>query len=135
MNESGDLSEFVGTAMDVTEKRQIRAELEKAKRALRERQADLLEAQRLTHTGSWRHDVSLGTVTVTPEVHRIFAISPDEDASTADFFFTRIHPEDRAAEFDRYAEAQQTKGTSNRTIALSCRTDRSDISTTSATPS
>ncbi len=109
MNESGDLSEFVGTAMDVTEQWQIRAELEKANRALREREAALLEAQRLTHAGSWRHDVSLGTVTVTPEVHRIFAISPDEDASTADFFFNRIHPEDRAAEFDNYAKAQQTK--------------------------
>jgi formate hydrogenlyase transcriptional activator len=109
VNESGDLSEFVGTAMDVTEQWQIRAELEKANRALREREAALLEGQRLTHAGSWRHDVSLGTVTVTPEVHRIFAISPDEDASTADFFFNRIHPEDRAAEFDNYAKAQQTK--------------------------
>ena len=76
---------------------------------MREREAALLEAQRLTHAGSWRHDVSLGTVTVTPEVHRIFAISPDEDASTADFFFKRIHPEDRAAELDHYAKAQQTK--------------------------
>ena len=109
VNESGDLCEFVGTAMDVTEQWQIRAQLEKANRALREREAALLEAQRLTHAGSWRHDVSLGTVTVTPEVHRIFAIQPDEDASTADFFFNRIHPEDRAAEFDNYAKAQQTK--------------------------
>jgi PAS domain S-box-containing protein len=110
VNESGDLSEFVGTAMDVTEQWQIRAQLEKANRALHEREAALLEAQRLTHAGSWRHDLSLGTVTVTPEVHRIFAISPDEDASTADFFFNRIHPEDRLAEIDNYAKAQQTKG-------------------------
>ena len=109
VNESGELAEFVGTAMDVTEQWQIRAQLEKANQAMREREAALLEAQRLTHAGSWRHDVSLGTVTVTPEVHRIFAISPDEDASTADFFFNRIHPEDRAAEFNNYARAQQTK--------------------------
>src|SRR5262245_23526187 len=109
INESGDLSEFVGTAMDVTEQWQIRAQLEKANRALQAREAALLEAQRLTHSGSWRHDVSQGTVTVTPEVHQIFAISPDEDASAADFFFSRIHPEDRAAEFDNYAKAQQTK--------------------------
>jgi formate hydrogenlyase transcriptional activator len=109
VNESGDLSEFVGTAMDVTELWQITAELEKANRALREREAALLEAQRMTHAGSWRHDVWLGTVTVTPEVHRIFATSPDEDASTADFFFNRIHPDDRAAELDNYAKAQETK--------------------------
>ena len=120
LNESGELSEFVGTAVDVTEQWQIRAQLEEANRALREREAALLEAQRLTHAGSWRHDVSLGTVTVTPEVHRIFAISPDEDASAADFFFSRIHPDDRAAEFDNYARAQQTKTDfqSNYRIAL-----------------
>jgi PAS fold. len=60
VNESGDLSEFVGTAMDVTEQWQVRAELEKANRALREREADLLEAQRLTHAGSWRHEYRWG---------------------------------------------------------------------------
>src|SRR6266403_2135073 len=109
LSTSGDLVEFVGTVIDVTERKRAEDELEKANRALRAREADFLEAQRLTHAGSWRHDVSLGTVTVTPEVHRIFAISPDEDASTVDFFFNRIHPEDRTAEFDNYAKAQQTK--------------------------
>src|SRR5712671_545056 len=109
LSTSGELVEFVGTVIDVTERKRAEDELEKANRALREREADFLEAQRLTHTGSWRHDVSLGTVTVTPELHRIFAISPDEDASTVDFFFNRIHPEDRAAEFDNCAKAQETR--------------------------
>jgi PAS domain S-box-containing protein len=109
LSTSGELVEFVGTVIDVTERKRAEAELEKANRALREREADLLEAQRLTHTGSWRHDVSLGTVTVSPEIYRIFAISPDEDASITDLLVNRIHPEDRAAEYDNYAKAQQTK--------------------------
>jgi hypothetical protein len=32
----------------------------------------LLEAQSISHTGSWKHDVSSGTATVSPEVFRIF---------------------------------------------------------------
>src|SRR5262245_66529678 len=95
--------------MDVTEQWQIRAQLEKANRALREREAALLEAQRLTHSGSWRHDVSPGTVTVTPEVHQIFAISPDEDDSAAEFFFSRIYYEARAADFDTSEKATTPK--------------------------
>jgi len=39
---------------------------------LRQSEADLLEAQRLTHTGSWKHIVSSGTVEVSPEVYPIF---------------------------------------------------------------
>src|ERR1700691_3331756 len=80
-----------------------------AQEALRSSEADLLEAQRLSHTGSWRNDVSTGIVTVSPEVHRIFGIRPGEDASTAEFFFGRIHPEDRPIEVQTYERANLAK--------------------------
>ncbi len=38
---------------------------------LRRSEADLLEEQRLSHAGSWRHDLASGTFTVSPEVLRI----------------------------------------------------------------
>jgi PAS domain S-box-containing protein len=98
---SGNL-EFVGAVTDITE--QMMAE-----EALRSSEADLLEAQRLSHTGSWRNAVLTGIVTVSPEVHRIFGIRPGEDASTAEFFFGRIHPEDRPAEAQIYERANLEK--------------------------
>jgi PAS domain S-box-containing protein len=98
---SGNL-EFVGAVTDITEPMT-------AEEALRSSEADLLEAQRLSHMGSWRNDVLTGIVTVSPEVHRIFDIRPGEDASTAGFFFGRIHPEDRPTEAQTYERANLAK--------------------------
>ena len=84
-------------------------ECKKADEKLRRSEADLLKIQRLTHTGSWKRDVSSGTVTVSPEVHRIFGIRPKEDASTVEFFFDRIHPEDRPIEAQNYERANLAK--------------------------
>jgi formate hydrogenlyase transcriptional activator len=85
------------------------AALQKAFDEIKKSEADLLEAQRLSHTGSWRHDALTGIVTISPEVHRIFEIRPGEDASTAEFFFGRIHPEDRPIEAQNYERANLAK--------------------------
>jgi PAS domain-containing protein len=55
----------------------------------------LHEAQRITHTGSWRYDVSSRKVTNSPEGDRIYSIQPNEDASAPEFYFSRVHPDDR----------------------------------------
>ena len=70
-------------------------ELKKTDEKLRRSEECLLEAQRLSHTGSWQHDVVSGMVTISPEIHQIFGSNPDEDTSNAEFWFNRIHPEDR----------------------------------------
>jgi PAS domain S-box-containing protein len=88
LNDSGDLVEFGGTIIDITERKQ-------AEEALRRSERDLLEAQRISHTGSWKHDVLSGTVTVSPEVCRIFGVEPGEDASAPEFWLSRNHPEDQ----------------------------------------
>jgi PAS domain S-box-containing protein len=84
--ESGD--EVVGTVMDVTERK-------RAEEKLRQTEADLLEAQRISQTGSWKLDVSSGTVTVSPQIFRIFGVKPDEDTSTVEFWLSRNHIEDQ----------------------------------------
>src|ERR1700734_857744 len=83
--ESGD--EIVGTVMDVTER--MRTE-----EKLRRSEADLLEAQRISQTGSWKLDVSSGKVIVSPQIFRIFGVKPDEGMSTPEFWLNRNHPED-----------------------------------------
>src|SRR2546428_7689334 len=51
-------------------------ERKKAEERLQRSEADLLEAQRLSHTGSWKHNLLSGEVTVSPEVFRILGIQP-----------------------------------------------------------
>jgi PAS domain S-box-containing protein len=113
---SGDLVQYTGTVIDVTECKRAEEELRRSEMELKnaldeikKSEADLLEAQRLSHMGSWRHDVLTGIVKISPEVHRIFDVRPGEDASTAGFFFGRIHPEDRPIEAQKYERAYAAK--------------------------
>jgi PAS domain S-box-containing protein len=85
------------------------SEQKRAEESLRSSEAELLQAQRISHTGSWKHDLASGTVIITPEVIRIFDIQPEEDGSKAEFFFSRIHPEDRPGEASNYERAALSK--------------------------
>src|SRR6202030_2778798 len=96
-DESGEL-EFVGAVMDTTEGK-------RAEKKLRRSEESLLEAQKLSHTGSWRHEVASGAVIVSPEIYRIHDIKPDDDASNTEFFFSRFHPEDRKRVVDLFERA------------------------------
>ncbi len=90
--------------------RERTAALMQTNEKLRRSEERLLEAQRLSHTGSWQLDVASGVVTVSPEIHRIFGSSPDEDFLNAEFWINRIHPEDRKAvrELVERAKIQKT---------------------------
>jgi PAS domain S-box-containing protein len=100
-DESGEL-EFVGAVMDTTESK-------RAEKKLRRSEESLLEAQKLSHTGNWRHDVASGAVTVSPEIYRIHDIKPDDDPSNTEFFFSRFHPEDRKRVVDLFERAEIEK--------------------------
>jgi PAS domain S-box-containing protein len=88
LDESGNIIEYVGTDVDVTERK-------RTEEKLRRSEADLLEAQRISQTGSWKLDASSGTVTVSPQIFRIFGVKPDEDMSTVEFWLSRNHIEDQ----------------------------------------
>ncbi len=87
---------------DITERK-------RAEEALRQSEADLLEAQRLTRTCSWKHDLSSGRVTASPEAFRIFGVEPQEDTSKAEFWFGRIHPEDRKRVWELFEKSETQK--------------------------
>src|SRR6202790_4400375 len=100
-DESGELK-FVGAVMDTTESKG-------AEKKLRRSEESLLEAQKLSHTGSWRHDVVSGAVIISPEIYRIHDIKPDDDPSNTEFFFSRFHPEDRKRVVDLFERSEIEK--------------------------
>jgi PAS domain S-box-containing protein len=84
-------------------------ESNRAEKKLRRSEESLLEAQKLSHTGSWRHEVASGAVVVSPEIYRIHDIKPDDDAANTEFFFSRFHPEDRKRVVDLFERAEIEK--------------------------
>jgi PAS domain S-box-containing protein len=91
-NPSGDLFEYVGTVMDVTERK-------RAEEKLRQSEAYLAEAQKLTHTGSWAWDVAeRRALHLSEEWYRIYGFDPEEGMLTWKKREERIHPDDRAAQ-------------------------------------
>jgi PAS domain S-box-containing protein len=71
------------------------SEQKRAEEALRRSEADLTEAQRLSHTGSWHWNVTSGEVVWSQEAFAIFGFDPEKDTATYQLYLERIHPEDR----------------------------------------
>jgi PAS domain S-box-containing protein len=96
--ESGSL-EFVGAVMDVTAAKQ-------AEETLRESEAYLAEAQRLSHTGSWATGAMRSGPTYMPatggirywseECYRVLGFDPHGGQPRFETFSQRIHPDDQA---------------------------------------
>jgi formate hydrogenlyase transcriptional activator len=77
---------------------------------LRRSETDLLEAQRLSRSGSWRHNLASGAFTVSPEVLRIRGVESAEPLSHIDRMYAGIHPDDRSRVRATYEAAQKQKG-------------------------
>lgn len=90
-------TELVGAITDITERK-------RAETALRQTEAYLEEAQRLTHTGSWAWNVARReNVHWSQEQYRLFGLDPESNSPSFDTAYQRIHPEDRAT-FDKVVE-------------------------------
>jgi PAS domain S-box-containing protein len=88
-DESGSV-EFVGAVMDVTAAKQV-------EQTLRESEAYLAEAQRLSHTGSWASTPAMGEIRfLSEECYRVLGFDPHGGRQRYETFFQRIHPDDQA---------------------------------------
>ncbi len=85
------LAHFAGLALE-------RAELHERQRAgqvaLAEREAQLAEAQRTAHLGSYRWDLRTQVVTWSDEMYRVLGFEPGEPGARRSFM-DRVHPDDR----------------------------------------
>ena len=88
-DESGS-AEFVGAVMDVTVAKQ-------AEETLRESEAYLAEAQRLSHTGSWAWTPATGEIRYwSEECYRVLGFDPHGGQPRVETLFQRIHRDDQA---------------------------------------
>jgi PAS domain S-box-containing protein len=85
----GAIRTIVAVAQDVTER--VRAE-----RVLARREAQLAEAQRLAHLGSWERDIATGRLTWSDELYRIYGLEPQEIPASFEAFMEHVHPDDAA---------------------------------------
>jgi PAS domain S-box-containing protein len=87
---TGDLVEYVGTVMDVTERK-------RSEEKLRQSEAYLAEAQKITHTGSWVWDVAARrALHLSEEWYRIYGFDQEDGMSAWNKRSERIHTDDRA---------------------------------------
>jgi len=85
-NAQGQVEACIFANTDITEYKRLAI-------ALRQREKDLSDAQRLACLGSWDYNVQTQTITCSEETYRIFALDPAQPPTYEDFQ-RRIHPAD-----------------------------------------
>ena len=117
LNGDGEVVEFVGTLVDVTEQHQAKLALERenarrrrAEDELRRSEAVLAEGQRISRTGSWAWNATTGEVAWSAELFRVFGLDPNSTTPSYAAFAERVHPEDRTTFEDMLEKAVRHGG-------------------------
>jgi PAS domain S-box-containing protein len=98
----GQIVRWYNLLTDIDERKNVEEKLHRS-------EAFLLEAQSMSRTGSWRHNLVTGELTVSPEVLRMRGVPADFKPGTIEFFFKNMHPEDRSMVRETYEAAQANK--------------------------
>jgi PAS domain S-box-containing protein len=99
---SGDL-EFVGVVTDVTAAK-------RTEETLRESEAYLSEAQRLSHTGSWAWVPATAEIRYrSEECYRVLGFDPQGGPPRVETFLQRIHSNDQARSVEQFEKASREK--------------------------
>ncbi len=89
-NKEDNVVGLVGMHTDISESKRM-------EEALKEREKQLAESQRIAHIGSWQHNQTNGQVIWSDELFRLFGLDPKKDTANFTMFLNMIHPVDRSA--------------------------------------
>ncbi len=102
LSATGEFVQVHGTMVDVTERK-------RAEQTLRQSEAYLAEAQRLSQTGSWASKPFADSRYWSEECYRVLGFDPAGPPPLFEEFFQRIHPDDQAASRERWERAIRDK--------------------------
>jgi len=89
-DENGLFAGYIGSAVDITERKQ-------AQQLLQDKERMLSESQRIAHVGSWSVELATGYISWSDEMYRIFGVTEETFGHSLKAFLNLIHPDDRAA--------------------------------------
>jgi len=89
-DESGNIVKWYGINFDIEDRKL-------AEEALRSNEANLAEAQRLSHTGSWAWSPDTDVRHWSEECYRVLGFDPRDGLPRMEEFIQRIHPDDQPA--------------------------------------
>ncbi len=85
----------LGSGKQIEDRKSAITDQKRADESLRESEAYLAEAQRLSHTGSWSWSLKDGFRYWSDECYRVLGFDPQEGLPRFEEFFQRIHPDDQ----------------------------------------
>jgi diguanylate cyclase (GGDEF)-like protein/PAS domain S-box-containing protein len=89
-DENGTFIGYIGSAIDITERKRVQ-------QILQDKEQMLSESQRIAHVGSWSMELDSGYVTWSDEMYRIYGVSQQTFGHSLKAFLDLIHPDDRVA--------------------------------------
>jgi len=93
-DEQNVIIEWIGTLIDITDRKQ-------AQDKLREQEHLLADSQAIAHIGSWMVDISTSKVIWSEEVFRLYDLPITEPPPNLELFLELCHPDDRSPMQDR----------------------------------
>jgi diguanylate cyclase (GGDEF)-like protein/PAS domain S-box-containing protein len=87
-DESGKFTGYIGSAIDVTERKH-------AQQMLQDKEQMLSESQRIAHVGSWSLELATGCMLWSDEMYQIFGVTQETFGRSLTAFLGLIHPDDR----------------------------------------